>query len=161
MNGKTRISVTAGNGNTTNYYITFSVKRYDDNTLKSLSVGPYYSLQDENYHPIAFDPLRNDYYVKLEKDSLPTVHYELQNERVPGPSVVIHPTSPNGKYKITVRPTNGLSRTYTIQFVYKKSDNTALQMIYVNDTIKGITTLFRDLQPIRPITLSPSIQELQ
>ncbi len=146
VNGKTRISVTAGNGNTTNYYITFSVKRYDDNTLKSLSVGPYYSLQDENYHPIAFDPLRNDYYVKLEKDSLPTVHFELQNEEYQD-IVVIRPTSANGKYKITVRPTNGLSRTYTIQFVYKKSDNTALQMIYVNDTIKGVVTPLPDFAP--------------
>lgn len=146
VNGKTRISVTAGNGNTTNYYITFSVKRYDDNTLKSLSVGPHYSLQDENYHPIAFDPLRNDYYVKLEKDSLPTVHFELQNEEYQD-TVVIRPTSANGKYKITVRPTNGLSRTYTIQFVYKKSDNTALQMIYVNDTIKGVVTPLPDFAP--------------
>ena len=146
VNGKTRISVTAGNGNTTNYYITFSVKRYDDNTLKSLSVGPYYSLQDENYHPIAFDPLRNDYYVKLEKDSLPTVHFELQNEEYQD-TVVIRPTSANGKYKITVRPTNGLSRTYTIQFVYKKSDNMALQMIYVNDTIKGVVTPLPDFAP--------------
>ena len=146
VNGKTRISVTAGNGNTTNYYITFSVKRYDDNTLKSLSVGPNYSLQDENYHPIAFDPLRNDYYVKLEKDSLPTVHFELQNEEYQD-IVVIRPTSANGKYKITVRPTNGLSRTYTIQFVYKKSDNTALQMIYVNDTIKGVVTPLPDFAP--------------
>ncbi len=146
VNGKTRISVTAGNGNTTNYYITFSVKRYDDNTLKSLSVGPDYSLQDENYHPIAFDPLRNDYYVKLEKDSLPTVHFELQNEKYQD-TVVIRPTSANGKYKITVRPTNGLSRTYTIQFVYKKSDNTALQMIYVNDTIKGVVTPLPDFAP--------------
>ena len=146
VNGKTRISVTAGNGNTTNYYITFSVKRYDDNTLKSLSVGPYYSLQDENYHPIAFDPLRNDYYVKLEKDSLPTVHFELQNEEYQD-TVVIRPTSANGKYKITVRPTNGLSRTYTIQFVYKKSDNVALQMIYVNDTIKGVVTPLPDFAP--------------
>lgn len=146
VNGKTRISVTAGNGNTTNYYITFSVKRYDDNTLKSLSVGPYYALQDENFHPIAFDPQRNDYYVKLEKDSLPTVHFELRNEEYQD-TVVIRPTSANGKYKITVRPTNGLSRTYTIQFVYKKSDNVALQMIYVNDTIKGVVTPLPDFAP--------------
>ena len=146
VNGKTRISVTAGNGNTTNYYITFTVKKYDDNTLKSLSVGPYYALQDENFHPIAFDPQRNDYYVKLEKDSLPTVHFELQSEEYQD-TVVIRPTSSNGKYKITVRPTNGLSRTYTIQFVYRKSDNVALQMIYVNDTIKGVVTPLPDFAP--------------
>jgi hypothetical protein len=64
VNGKMRISVTAGNGSTTNYYITFEVIQYKDNTLKSLSVGPYYDLQDEKYHPIAFDPQRNEYWVK-------------------------------------------------------------------------------------------------
>ena len=138
VNGKTRISVTAGNGNTTNYYIAFSVKKYDDNTLKNLSVGPYYSLQDETFHPIAFDPQRNDYWVKLEKDSLPKVTFQLQSEEFQD-TVVILPTSANGKYKITVRPRNGLSRTYTIQFVYKKSDNVALKMIYIADTIKHDT----------------------
>ena len=146
LNGKTRISVTAGNGNTTNYYIAFSVKKYDDNTLKSLSVGPYYSLQDENFNPITFDPLRNDYYVKLEKDSLPTVQYELQSVEFQD-TVVIYPTSSNGKYKITVRPRNGLSRTYTIQFVYRKSDNVALKMIYIADPIKQDTVALPGFAP--------------
>ena len=146
VNGKTRISVTAGNGNTTNYYITFSVKKYDDNTLKSLSVGPYYALQDENFHPIAFDPQRNDYWVKLEKDSLPTVQYELQSKEYQD-TVVIYPTSSNGKYKLTVRPRNGVSRTYTIQFVYRKSDNVALKMIYVADTLKHDTVALPDFAP--------------
>ncbi len=146
LNGKTRISVTAGNGNTTNYYIAFSVKKYDDNTLKSLSVGPYYSLQDETFNPIAFDPQRNDYYVKLEKDSLPTIQYELQSPEFQD-TVVIYPSSANGKYKITVRPRNGLSRTYTIQFVYKKSDNVALQMIYLSDTIKHTVVNLPGFEP--------------
>ena len=146
LNGKTRISVTAGNGNTTNYYIAFSVKKYDDNTLKSLSVGPYYTLQDENFNPITFDPLRNDYYVKLEKDSLPTVQYELQSVEFQD-TVVIYPTSSNGKYKITVRPRNGLSRTYTIQFVYRKSDNVALKMIYIADPIKQDTVALPGFAP--------------
>ena len=146
VNGKTRISVTAGNGNTTNYYITFSVKKYDDNTLKSLSVGPYYALQDENFRPVAFDPQRNDYWVKLEKDSLPTVQYELQSKEYQD-TVVIYPTSSNGKYKLTVRPRNGVSRTYTIQFVYRKSDNVALSMIYVADTLKHDTVALPDFAP--------------
>lgn len=146
VNGKTRISVTAGNGNTTNYYITFSVKKYDDNTLKSLSVGPGYELQDESFNPIAFDPQRNDYWVKLEKDSLPTIRYELQSPEYQD-TVVIYPTSANGKYKLTVRPRNGLSRTYTIQFVYRKSDNVALKMIYVADTIQHDTVALPDFAP--------------
>lgn len=133
VNGKTRISVTAGNGNTTNYYITFSVATYTDNTLKSLSVAGY-SLQDADFNPIAFDPQRNDYWVRLDNEQVPDVLYELQNEEFQ--SVTPFPTTlPNGKYKLTVRPKNGASRTYTIQFVYKLSENAALQMIYINDTI--------------------------
>ena len=143
VNGKMRISVTAGNGNTKNYYISFEVLQYKDNTLKSLSVGPGYSLQDENYQPIAFDPQRNDYWVKLLSDSLPTVSYEAQDERYQ--TIDPYPTtSPNGKYKISVRPLNGASRTYTIKFVYELSGNTALQMIYVNDTVKGTVTPLPD-----------------
>ena len=146
VNGKMRISVTAGNGNTKNYYISFEVLQYKDNTLKSLSVGPGYSLQDENYQPIAFDPQRNDYWVKLTSDSIPTVTYEAQDERYQ--TIDPYPTtSPNGKYKISVRPLNGASRTYTIKFVYELSGNTALQMIYVNDTVKGTVTPLPDFQP--------------
>ena len=146
VNGKMRISVTAGNGSTTNYYITFEVIQYKDNTLKSLSVGPYYDLQDEKYHPIAFDPQRNEYWVKLESDSLPTVTYEAQSEDYQ--TIDVYPTtSPNGKYKISVRPVNGASRTYTIKFVYELSGNTALQMIYVNDTVKGVVTPLPGFDP--------------
>ena len=146
VNGRMRISVTAGNGSTTNYYITFEVLQYKDNTLKSLSVGPYYDLQDENYHPIAFDPQRNEYWVKLENDSLPTVTYEAQDAQYQ--TIDIYPTtSPNGKYKISVRPVNGASRTYTIKFVYELSGNTALQMIYINDTVKGTVTPLPDFYP--------------
>jgi len=146
VNGKMRISVTAGNGNTKNYYISFEVLQYKDNTLKSLSVGPGYSLQDENYQPITFDPQRNDYWVKLTSDSIPTVSYEAQDERYQ--TIDPYPTtSPNGKYKISVRPLNGASRTYTIKFVYELSGNTALQMIYVNDTVKGTVTPLPDFAP--------------
>ncbi len=146
VNGRMRISVTAGNGSTTNYYITFEVLQYKDNTLKSLSVGPYYDLQDENYHPIAFDPQRNEYWVKLENDSLPTVTYEAQDAQYQ--TIDVYPTSsPNGKYKISVRPVNGASRTYTIKFVYELSGNTALQMIYINDTVKGTVTPLPGFHP--------------
>ena len=146
VNGKMRISVTAGNGNTTNYYITFEVLQYKDNTLKSLSVGPGYSLQNENYEPIAFDPQRNEYWVKLTSDSLPTVTYEAQDAQYQ--TIDVYPTtSPNGKYKISVRPVNGASRTYSIKFVYELSGNTALKMIYINDTVKGTVTPLPDFNP--------------
>ena len=146
VNGKMRISVTAGNGSTKNYYISFEVLQYKDNTLKSLSVGPGYSLQDENYQPIAFDPQRNDYWVKLTSDSLPKVTYEAQDTRYQTIDT-IPSASANGKYKISVRPLNGASRTYTIKYVYELSGNTALQMIYINDTVKGVVTPLPNFAP--------------
>lgn len=132
VNGTTRIVVTAGDGSTTIYTITFSVKKYEDNTLKSLSVVGY-SLQDKNYDPVAFDPQVNEYWVKLNADEtkLPEVKYELQDKRYQDTSVV-RPNGLNGNFKITVRPLNGISRTYTIHFIFKQSDNTALKMIYLN-----------------------------
>ena len=134
LNGTTRISVTAGDGSTTTYNIKFSVDTYTDNTLKSLSVGGGYSLQDKNYNPVSFDPQVNEYWVKLNPETtttLPAVTAVLQNEQYQD-TVVRRPTSLNGDYKITVRPRNGASRTYVIHFVFKQSDNTALQMIFLD-----------------------------
>ena len=130
--GKYRISVTAGNGATTNYYIDFKQLKYTDNTLKSLSVEGY-SLQDADFQPVEFDPQRNEYWVKLASDAteVPEVSLELQNELYQD-TVTRRPTSTNGDFKVTVRPRSGASRIYTIHFVCKKSDNTALKMIYLD-----------------------------
>lgn len=136
--GKYRISVMAGNGATTNYYIDFKQLKYSDNTLKNLSVEGY-SLQDAEFNPIEFAPQRNEYWVKLSPDAteVPKVTIELQNAFYQD-TVVRRPTSTNGDFKVTVRPRSGSSRIYTIHFVSKKSDNTALKMIYLNgDSLKA------------------------
>ena len=136
--GKYRISVTAGNGSTTNYYIDFTQQKFEDNTLKSLSVEGY-ELQDNAYNPIPFDPQRNEYWVKLSPDAteVPAVHLERQSDLYQD-TIVRRPSSTNGDYKVTVRPRSGASRTYVIHFVCKKSDNTALKMIYLDkDSLPG------------------------
>ena len=138
LTGKYRISVTAGNGATTNYYIDFTKNEYKDNTLKSLSVAGY-ELQDADYSPVPFDPQRNEYWVKLSSDAteVPEVSLVRQSDLYQD-TIVRYPTSTNGDYKVTVRPRNGTSRTYVIHFVCKKSANTALRMIYVaGDSLKG------------------------
>jgi hypothetical protein len=124
VNGKTRISVTAGNGSTTNYYIDFSVSTYSDNTLKSLSVEGY---------DIGFEPETNEYWVNLAQGTtvLPKVTYELQDPAFQ--TVSERPvTGLTGDYKITVRPQSGASRTYIIHFTLATSSNTQLAMIYVD-----------------------------
>ncbi|MBR4563538.1 MAG: hypothetical protein IKO26_03710 [Paludibacteraceae bacterium] len=129
VNGKTRITVTAGNGNTTIYQITFSVATYSDNTLAGLYLDG--KLID------GFNGTKDDYYVNLPKgtteSTLPKVTYELQDanfQKVSEPKL----TSQNGEYiyRITVRPLNGESRTYTIHFTIAKATNTALKMIYID-----------------------------
>lgn len=132
VNGKARITVTAGNGTTTNYYITFSVLKYTCNTIEDLSVEGY-SLQDATYQPIAFDSLRNEYWVKLDSNVVPRVHYVLKSELYQD-TVVSYPSSAKGNYKLTIRPKNGSARTYTIHFVFETSSNSALQMIYLDGT---------------------------
>ena len=129
VNGKTRITVTAGDGSTSVYQIAFSVASYTDNTLKSLSVAGY---------DIGFDPLQDEYTVSLPQgtNTLPEVTYEAQ-AAAPLQNVAVRSLNPsvlNGDYKITVRPQSGASRTYIIHFSVATSSNTDLEMIYLNGT---------------------------
>ncbi|MBR1878621.1 MAG: hypothetical protein IJ814_06430 [Paludibacteraceae bacterium] len=125
VNGATRITVTAENGNTTVYVINFSVAAYTDNTLKALYVD---GVLIDGWNPEA-----NDYAVNLPQGTtvLPAVTYELQNADL---QTVTErkPSGVTGDYRITVRPQSGASRTYTIRFSVATSSNTALAMIYVD-----------------------------
>lgn len=125
VNGKTRITVTAGNGSTTIYQIAFSVKTFNDNTLKSLTVAGF---------DIAFNPETNEYYINLPKGTttLPEISYELQSTEFQTVRET-KPTGLNGDYKITVRPQSGASRTYIIHFSLNKSNNTALKSISIDN----------------------------
>lgn len=133
VNGKTRITVTAGNGNTTIYQIAFSVATYTDNTLKSLSVEGY-DLQNEQGEAVPFDAQVNEYWVKMPQGTtvLPEVHYEAQAAE-PMQNIAVRPITSglNGDYKITVRPQSGASRTYIIHFSVVTSNNVDLTMIYI------------------------------
>lgn len=124
VNGKTRISVTAGNGNMTNYYINFSVATYSDNTLANLKVEGY---------EIDFAPEKTEYFVNLKKGTtkLPNITYTLQN---PDFQTATERTfsGVTGDYKVTVRPQNGASQTYVIHFTVATSSNTDLKMIYLD-----------------------------
>lgn len=125
VNGKTRITVTAGNGSTTIYQIAFSVKTFNDNTLQSIVVEGF---------DIHFDPETNEYYINLPKGTtaLPEVSYTLQSTEFQSVRET-KPSGLNGDYKITVRPQSGASRTYIIHFSLNKSNNTALNAIYLDN----------------------------
>ncbi len=126
VNGTTRITVTAGNGNTTIYLITFAVDAYTDNTLKMIYVG---GIEIAN-----FDPETNEYDIKLEKGTtaLPAVTFDKQDEDLQ--TVNTRSGGLNGDYKITVRPQSGASRTYIIHFSVDASSNNKLADLKVGGT---------------------------
>ncbi len=134
VNGKARITVTAGNGNTTVYQIAFYVNAYTDNTLADLSVEGY-SLQDSEGVAVSYDPAVTEYWVNLPQGTtaLPAVTYTPQAAE-PLQYVVPRPVTSglNGDYKITVRPQNGASNTYIIHFSVATSSVADLAMIYLD-----------------------------
>ena len=134
VNGKARITVTAGNGNTTVYQIAFYVNAYTDNTLADLSVEGY-SLQNSEGVAVSYDPAVTEYWVNLPQGTtaLPAVTYTPQAAE-PLQYVVPRPVTSglNGDYKITVRPQNGASNTYIIHFSVATSSVADLAMIYLD-----------------------------
>ncbi len=132
LNGKTRITVTAGDGSVTIYQIAFSVDAYTDNTLSALSVAGY-SLQNAEGTEVTFEAEVNEYWINLPQGTtgiLPAVSYTLQSETMQSASTRSF-SGLNGDYKITVRPQSGSSRTYIIHFSVATSSNTNLNMIYI------------------------------
>ncbi len=138
INGTTSLSVIAGNGETKIYNIAFSVKTFTDNRLKSLSVNGA-SLQNKAGQNVEFDPEVKEYWVKLGigTDTVPQVSLSLNSSEYQD-TTIAPPAKVPGNYKITVIPTDGASRTYTIHFTVDVSYNTALKMIYVDgEAIRG------------------------
>ena len=131
LNGKSRIMVTAGDGSTTIYQISFSVQTYSDNTLKALY------LNGELIEGFAGD--KDEYWYNMPQGTTerPTVTFELQNEDFQNAAVRDF-TGLNGDYKITVRPQSGASRTYIIHFAVETSSNVKLKMLYIDGVpVKG------------------------
>ena len=126
LNGKTRITVTAGDGSTSIYLIAFSVQTFSENTLASLTVAGF---------DINFAPETNEYWVNLPQGTttLPEVTYTLKDANFQTASVRTI-SGLTGDYKITVRPQSGASRTYVIHFSVATSSNVNLAMIYVGGT---------------------------
>ena len=124
VNGTTRIAVTAGNGNSTLYQIAFSVLQATNSALQAIYIDG--ELLE------GFDPERLEYTFLLPKGTtqLPLITCTPSDEYQ---TITTRSGGVNGEYKITVRPQSGSSRTYIIRFSVETSDNTTLQMIYLDD----------------------------
>ena len=123
INGTTRITVTAQNGSSTIYQITFSVFKATDATLKMIYLDG---------QPLeGFDPNILEYNCPLPKGTtqLPIITYDQADEYQ---TVTVRSGGINGDYKITVRPQTGASQTYVLHFSVATSDNASLGMIYLD-----------------------------
>ncbi len=123
LNGITRITVSAGNGATTIYQLSFNVEQATDPSLQMIYIDGT-PLPD-------FDPetLTYDYELPQGTIELPQVTY-LQHDKYQ--TVTVRSGGIDGEYKIIVRPQSGSSRTYSIRFSVSKSSNVALRMIYLD-----------------------------
>ena len=123
VNGTTRIAVTAENGSSTIYQITFSVYKATNATLKMIYLDG---------QPLAgFDPNILEYNCPLPQGTkvLPVITYDKSDEYQ---TVTTRDGGVNGDYKITVRPQSGASQTYTLHFSVATADNADLKMIYLD-----------------------------
>lgn len=125
LNGTTRITVSAGNGNTTVYQITFSVLQATDATLRMIYLD---GVELEGYD-------RNilEYTINLPQGTTrkPVVTYTPNDEYQ---TITIRSGSGvEDDCRITVRPQSGASQTYILHFQVATSDNTALSMLYVGE----------------------------
>lgn len=123
INGTTRIAVTAENGSSTIYQISFSVYKATNATLKMIYLDG---------KPLeGFDPNVLEYNCPLPQGTkvLPVITYDQADEYQ---TITVRDGGINGDYKITVRPQSGASQTYTLHFSVATSDNANLKMIYLD-----------------------------
>ena len=123
INGTTRLVVTAENGSSTIYQITFSVYKATNATLKMI----YLDGQPLD----GFDPNILEYHCPLPQGTtvLPVITYDQADEYQ---TVTVRSGGVNGDYRITVRPQSGTSQTYILHFSVATSDNASLNMIYLD-----------------------------
>lgn len=125
VNSVTRIFVTAGDGSTSLYEITFVVQLADVVTLNMIYVG---GVAIEG-----FSPTQAEYNIALPQgtDELPEVTWDVHDE---WQTVTPRSNGVNGDYKIVVRSQAGTSMTYVLHFSVTTSANTTLSAVYFDGT---------------------------
>lgn len=123
LNGVTKITVKAGNGNTTVYRITFSLELSADVTLNAIYLDGK-----------LLDGFQKDVYVysiTLPKgmEELPAITWEKGDETQ---TVTARYGGVNGDTKITVRAQSDATAVYTLQFRVQKDTINHLEMIYLD-----------------------------
>ena len=124
VEGVTRIEVTAANGSTTTYRLTFKTEKSSNNALAGIAINGE-ALEN-------FDADTLSYHVILPAGttSLPKVTY-TQGDAYQ--TVALSANQTMMTVRLTVTAGDGSIRVYTLVFEVEKSANALLQMIYLNN----------------------------
>lgn len=123
VDGLTRIEVTAANGSTTTYRLTFKTEKSSNNALAGIALN---GEALENFHP---DTLSYHVILPAGTHSLPVVTFTLGD---PYQTVTVSINQTMQTARLTVAAGDGSLRVYTLTFEKEKSANAMLQMIYLN-----------------------------
>lgn len=126
VNGDTRITVKAQNGQSTIYIVRFSVETNSNTALEAIFVG---GVEVDN-----FDPDTLEYQLTLPGGTtvLPAISYTKGDE---SQTVAVSRGGLNGETTITVRAEDGSSRVYRLTFSVQKSANALLNGIYADSVL--------------------------
>ena len=96
--------------------------------LNDMDFVTYGLKSDINRNIKPFDPGQNEYHINVKKDSVPSVSARLKMD---GQTVQIIPFKDSVFLDVTA--VDGTKNMYKLYFEYKKSTNTALKWIVIND----------------------------
>lgn len=144
VNGDTRITVKAQNGQTTIYVIHFSVETNSNTALEAIYVG--------GIEVADFDPETLSYQITLPGGTtiLPAISYTKGDE---SQTVAVSRGGLNGETTISVKAEDGSARVYTLTFNVQKSANALLNGIYADNVmISGFEAQTLNYELTIPIT---------
>ncbi len=123
VNGTTTITVKSQTGETTIYYLNFSVEVNSNVSLNEILIDGVLLTDFDS------DVLDYSYTLPSGTVELPTITYTKGDD---AQSVVVTRNGVNGTTTITVRAEDGTTQTYSIIFSVERSENAFLQMIYID-----------------------------
>lgn len=126
VNGDTRVTVKAQNGQSTIYTVRFSVETSSNTALAAIYVG---GMEVDGFNP---DTLAYQITLPGGTTVLPAITYTKGDE---SQTVAVSRGGINGETTITVRSEEGSSRVYRLTFSVQKSANALLNGIYADSVI--------------------------
>ena len=157
VEGTTRIVVTAADGNSVTYRLTFSTEKSSNNALQVIALD---GTPLDVFHP---DTLHYTIMLPAGTTTLPAVTYTPGDEYQ---TISLSTSTATRTVRIVVKAGDGSSRVYTLTFEIEKSANALLQMIYLDgdslenfspEQLNYVVTLTEEIIP--DITVTPNANQ--